>query len=83
MHRSIEILIGRLVTDEEFREAFRRDPRGALTSAWRWGLELTRGEIAALLDTDHTLWERMAGELDQRLQKASLRGPARPAEEQS
>jgi hypothetical protein len=83
VHRSIEILIGRLVTDEEFREAFRRDPRGALSGTLSLGLELTRGEVAALLDTDLTLWDRMASEIDERLQKANLRGAVRPADEQS
>jgi hypothetical protein len=75
VHRSIEILIGRLVTDEEFRAAFRRDPRGALADASTWGLELSRAEVAALFDTDRTLWDRVAEELDDRLQKASLRLP--------
>jgi hypothetical protein len=75
VHRSIEILIGRLVTDEEFRAAFRRDPRTALASARAWGLELTVGEVGALLDTDRTLWDRVARELDERLQKASLNPP--------
>ena len=76
MHRSIEILIGRLVTDEEFRMAFQRDPKVALANASAWGLELTRGEMGALLDTDHLLWDRVARELDARLQKASLRLPS-------
>lgn len=76
MHRSIEILIGRLVTDEEFRRAFRRNPRAALANASAWGLELTKGEVGALLDTDHLLWDRVAQELDARLQKASLRLPS-------
>lgn len=77
MHRSIEILIGRLVTDEDFRAVFRRDANTALANATAWGIELTVGEVAALLDTDRTLWDRVAEELDARLQKASLRHPAR------
>jgi len=76
VHRSIEILIGRLVTDEDFRAAFRRDPRTALANASMWGLELTAGEVVALLATDRTLWDRMAKELDARLQKASLNTPS-------
>ena len=74
MHRSIEILIGKLVTDEDFRDAFNRDPTGALMEArtW-WGLDLSAIEVAALLTTKKCLWDRMAGELDSRLQKASLR----------
>lgn len=81
MHRSIEILIGRLVTDEQFRAAFRRDPRTALADASAWGLELSRAEVAALFDTDRTLWDRVAEELDDRLQKASLRLPMEKEEQ--
>jgi hypothetical protein len=73
VQRSVEILIGRLVTNEEFRMAFERDPRAALAQASAWGLEFTVGEVAALLDTDRGLWDRVARELDGRLQKASLR----------
>jgi hypothetical protein len=36
-------------------------------------LELSRTEIAALLNTDATLWARIADGIDPRLQKASLR----------
>ena len=78
MHRSIEILIGRLVTDEEFRLAFQRDPKAALATASAWGLELTKGETGALLATDRLLWARVAQELDSRLQKASLSMPTEP-----
>ena len=77
MHRSIEIVIGRLVTDEDFRSAFRRDARAALANASTWGLELSVSEVVALLDTDRTLWDRVAEEVDARLQKASLRQPPR------
>ena len=73
MQRSIEILIGKLATDEEFRNAFRRDPRATLDEASEWGLALTEFEVRALLATDLSLWDRIADELDGRLQKASLR----------
>ena len=72
MHRHIELLIGRLVTDQEFRRAFERDPRQALIDAEQWGLALTPVEVSALLATDHTLWDRVASELDARLQKCHL-----------
>ena len=73
MQRSIEILIGKLATDEEFRLAFQRDPRATLDVASEWGLALTEFEVRALLATDQSLWERIADELDGRLQKASLK----------
>jgi predicted DNA-binding protein (UPF0278 family) len=73
VQRSVEVLVGRLITDEEFRNAFRRDPRGTLKSASEWGLELTASELQALVAADHRMWDRFAEEIDARLQKASLR----------
>lgn len=71
--RSIEMVIGRLVTDEEFRETFMGDPVHALTQLLEQGTHLTRAEITALVATDSELWERVAEQVDERLQKASLR----------
>ena len=73
MQRSIEILIGKLATDEEFRRAFLRNPRGTLDEASDWGLALTEFEVRALLATDQSLWDRIADALDARLQTASLK----------
>jgi len=73
VQRHIELLIGRLVTDEDFRDAFQRDPQQALADAAAWGLALSAIEVSALLETDRTLWERIALELDSRLQKASFK----------
>jgi hypothetical protein len=73
VQRSIEILIGKLATDEEFRLAFRLNPRGTLQEASEWGLALTELEVRALIATDPSLWDRIADELDGRLQKASLK----------
>jgi hypothetical protein len=73
VQRHIELLIGRLVTDEDFRRAFQNDPEKTLIDAQQWGLALTAVEASALLATDRTLWERIAIELDSRLQKASFR----------
>jgi hypothetical protein len=73
VQRSVEVLIGRLITDEEFRSAFQRDPRGTLNAAAEWGLELTAYELQALIAVDHGMWDRFAEEIDARLQKASLR----------
>jgi hypothetical protein len=75
VHRSVEILIGKLVTDEDFRRSFRRDPGAAIARAGSWGLELTHAETIALINTDGSLWERVAREVDERLQKASLETP--------
>ena len=75
--RIIEMLIGRLITDEQFREDFLQDPENTLLSLCDRGLDLSRTEIAALIGTDPALWSRTADALDPRLQKASLKHETR------
>lgn len=70
--RSIEILIGRLITDEAFRSAFRRNAMTTLTGFMESGYELTPLEITALRATPAELWERVAEYIDPRLQKMSF-----------
>jgi hypothetical protein len=76
-HRTIEMLIGRLITDEEFRTQFLRDPEQTLTELNDLGLVLSRTEVAALIGTDPALWARTADAIDPRLQKASFKNPVR------
>jgi hypothetical protein len=67
------MLIGRLITDEQFREEFLLDPERVLLLLAQRGFELSRTEISALVSTDRTLWARTADAIDQRLQKANLK----------
>jgi hypothetical protein len=76
-HRIIEMLIGRLIADEQFRAEFLDDPEKTLLDLCERGLELSKTEIAALVNTDPTLWARTADEIDPRLQKASLKNQVR------
>ncbi len=71
--RIIEMLIGRLITDEQFRTDFLQNPERTLLDLCDRGMELSRTEIAALMNTDPTLWARTADAIDPRLQKASLK----------
>jgi hypothetical protein len=71
-HRNIEIVIGRLITDEAFRTAFLRDAATALAGFGESGYELTPVEIAALRATHADVWTRAAAQVDERLQKASF-----------
>ena len=71
--RCIEMVIGRLVTDEEFRSTFVVDPHRALGELLERGTHLTHAEIAALIATDHALWGKVAEQIDPRLQKVSLK----------
>lgn len=61
------------MTDEDFRREFQQDPDGTLRRAAEWGLSLSDFEIRALMATDFTLWDRIADEVDGRLQKASFK----------
>ena len=74
--RIIEMLIGRLITDEQFRSEFLRDPENTLLGLCDRGLELSRTEVAALVNTDPAVWARTADAIDPRLQKASLKNEA-------
>jgi hypothetical protein len=70
--RSIEILVGRLITNESFRAAFLGDAITTLIGFMDAGYELTSVEIAALRATPVELWEKAAERIDLRLQQASL-----------
>lgn len=71
-HDYIERVIGRLLTDEQFRRAFIANPEQLLASLTGDGAELSDAEVAALLDTDVTAWIEAAECLDPRLQKVAL-----------
>src|SRR2546427_599490 len=71
--QSVEILIGKLLTDEELREAFEQNPRAVLVWLLRQGLQLSRLEMEALTSIKPSDWSGLADTIDRRLQKASLR----------
>jgi hypothetical protein len=70
--RCVEIAIGRLVTDEELRLRFERDPRGTIAALEAEGLNLAPVERAALLSVEARILGRFARVLDPRLQKVNL-----------
>ena len=71
--QSVEILIGKLLTDEELREAFERNPHEVLVWLLRQGLQLSRLEMEALQSIKPSDLSGLADMIDRRLQKASLR----------
>lgn len=73
--RSVEVVVGRLMTDEPFRAEFMHDRRAALERARDRGLALTAAEVTALVDTDPTIWADAAEGLDPRLQRAGFTPP--------
>ena len=71
--RTIERLIGRLLTDEELRDQFSRAPRRTLAALNEQGWELSRLEVDALLAIEFGLWSKVAARIDPRLQRCSLK----------
>jgi hypothetical protein len=72
-HRTIERVIGRLLTDEELRHEFIRFPRRTLAELNDQGWELSRLEVDALLAIESDLWSEVAARIDPRLQRSSLK----------
>jgi hypothetical protein len=70
-HRTVERIIGCLLTDEELRLKFMRFPGRTLAELSEQGWELSRLEIEALLATDIKLWSVVAGRIDSRLRRRS------------
>ena len=73
-HRSVEQVIGRLATDEEFRRRFQEDRESAVAELAAAGFQLTPVEQRALLDFDFAACKKFARCLDPRIQKASVKG---------
>jgi len=69
--RNIELLIGRLLTDDAFRLAFVRNLAKTLAAFIDSGHELTSQEVHALMASNPSFWSDVAAELDPRLRKVS------------
>jgi hypothetical protein len=75
-HKTVQFIIGRILTDEELREKFLVAPAETLSAFRESGLDLTDAEIEALTQTDRELWTSGADWIDTRLQRCCLK--ARP-----
>ena len=73
----MHLIIGQILTDEEFRSDFLERPTETLTSLRDRGFELTNVEVDALARTDRRLWAVGAEWIDTRLQRCRLNGGAR------
>jgi DNA-binding NarL/FixJ family response regulator len=69
--RGVQVVIGRLMTDQEFRQRFEERGGDCLARLGDRGVHLDQMEIAALMETDRRLWSRLATLIDRRLQKVS------------
>jgi hypothetical protein len=71
--RTIEQVIGRLLTDEELRHDFTQAPSRTLAELNEQGWDLSRLEVDALLAIETALWSEAAARIDSRLQRCSLK----------
>jgi hypothetical protein len=74
--KTVQFIIGQILTDEELRARFLDRPAETLSSLRDMGFELTNPEIDALTRTDRRLWTSGAEWIDPRLQRCDLRSPA-------
>ena len=70
--RTVQLIIGQILTDEEVRSDFLEGPIETLRSLRERGVELTNVEIDALVQTDRRLWLIGAEWVDARLQRCRL-----------
>ena len=71
--KTVQIIIGRILTDEELREKFLVAPVETLSAFRESGLDLTDAEIDALANTDRALWKSGVDWIDSRLQRCCLK----------
>lgn len=71
-HKSVEVLIGRLATDEPLRRRFAANAPDVLRFLEAEGFRFSPVEAAALARLEPAALDRFATALDPRLQKASL-----------
>jgi hypothetical protein len=76
-HRSVERILGRLVTDERFRRRFWAAREAALGELDAVGCELNECERRALLGLSEACVEEFAEAIDPRIQKLDLEGGER------
>jgi hypothetical protein len=72
--RTVQLIIGQILTDEELRSDFLERPLEILTSMRDRGFELTNVEIDALARMDRRFWAVGAEWIDARLQRCRLNG---------
>ena len=67
----VQMVIGKLITDEGFRRRFEERRRDCLANLYERGIDLDDSEIAALVEADPRLWSRVATRIDRRLRQVS------------
>jgi hypothetical protein len=73
--KTVQLMIGRLLTDEDLRLQFVERPQETLAELRDQGFDLTNDEIDALARSDPEMWPSVARRIHPRLQRCSLRSP--------
>ena len=66
----VQLVIGKLITDQGFRQHFEERGEECLLRLCERGVDLSETEIAALVEANPHLWSRIATRLDRRLRTA-------------
>ena len=74
---AVEQVLGKLLTNEEFRHQFFEDPHRA---CFLFGLKLTPVELEAVMRIPRTPLAALSGSLDDRIRRLCM--PATPGEEE-
>jgi spore germination protein YaaH len=78
-HKTVQFIIGQILTDEALRAQFLDEPIETLSALRDSGFDLTNAEIDALGRTDRRLWTSGARWIDARLQRCDLGSGGRDA----
>jgi hypothetical protein len=70
LEQSLAIFLDELIADDEFRDSFLRNPRRTLRLAAD-RLPLSETEVQSLIACAPWVWEKIADDLDSRLQEAA------------
>jgi hypothetical protein len=70
--KTVQLIIGRVITDEDLRDRFIRDPAETIAALEELGFELTPSEVEALIQTDSELWTTAARRIHPQLQRCRL-----------
>jgi DNA-binding NarL/FixJ family response regulator len=68
----VQLVIGKLITDEDFRRVFEERGGDCLAALCERGIDLNEAEVAALVEADPRLWSRMATRIDRRLRNVGV-----------
>ncbi len=71
--KTVQFVIGWLLTDEELLRRFIERPRETLVEVREQGYELTPDELDALARSEPGFWPSMARRIHPRLQRCALR----------